>query len=274
MDLKTSSDISLNSPSVLENKNLKKGDLVIKVEHLEKSFGSKKVLQDLSMELERGENLVVMGRSGEGKSVFIKCLVGLLTPDSGSIQILGEEVTNLSEIKLKELRIKIGFLFQSGALYDSMTVRENLSFPLIKVLKLKDPQEIEKQVKEMLEGVGLLEAIDKLPSELSGGMKKRIGLARTLILKPEIMLYDEPTTGLDPITSLEISELILKMQEKYNISSIIITHDLACAKRASDKIMIMNEGKFIAEGSYDELTSSKEPKISAFFKETKAKNQN
>jgi phospholipid/cholesterol/gamma-HCH transport system ATP-binding protein len=193
--------------------------------------------------------MVVLGRSGQGKSVTIQCVVGMLKPDGGELMVFDDEVAEMSDEELKQLRIKIGFLFQSGALYDSMTVRENLEFPLTRVLKLKDQAEIDKKVEEVLDNVGLLDAIDKLPSDLSGGMRKRVGLARTLIVNPEIMLYDEPTTGLDPITSREISELILHMQKKYKTSSIIITHDLECARITADRIMVMNDGEFIAEGA-------------------------
>jgi phospholipid/cholesterol/gamma-HCH transport system ATP-binding protein len=242
------------------------GEVVIHIEHLKKAFGSKVVLSDINMDLRKGENVVVLGRSGQGKSVTIKCIVGLLQQDEGVCNVFGEEVKNLSETQLKDLRVKIGFLFQSGALYDSMTVRENLAFPLTRVLKMKDDNEINKLVEEMLDNVGLKDAIDKMPSDLSGGMRKRIGLARTLILKPQIMLYDEPTTGLDPITSKEISELILSMQKKYEISSIIITHDMACAKITADRILVMNDGKYIAEGSFDELVHSEDQLVSSFFK--------
>jgi len=245
-----------------------KGDkeVVIKIEHLKKSFGSNHVLDDINMELHKGENLVVLGRSGQGKSVAIKCIVGLLQPDGGSLKVFGEEVTSLNEQQLKDLRVRIGFLFQSGALYDSMTVRENLEFPITRVRKINKQSELDAAVKEVLEGVGLPDAIDKMPSDLSGGMKKRIGLARTLILKPEIMLYDEPTTGLDPITSREISKLILEMQKKYQTSSIIITHDMECARITSDRILVLNDGKFIAEGTYDELQDSKDELVRSFFK--------
>jgi phospholipid/cholesterol/gamma-HCH transport system ATP-binding protein len=210
---------------------------------------------------------VVLGKSGQGKSVTIQCIVGLLTPDAGELTVFGEDVTTMSEDELKQLRIKIGFLFQGGALYDSMTVRENLEFPLTRVLKLKDEQEISKRIEEVLEGVGLLDAIDKMPSDLSGGMRKRVGLARTLIVKPEIMLYDEPTTGLDPITSREISELILNMQKKYKTSSIIITHDMECAKITADRVLVMNDGEYIAEGSFDGLKASDNELVRSFFNE-------
>ncbi len=239
---------------------------IIEIKNLQKSFGTNEVLQDINLVVNKGENIVILGKSGVGKSVTIKCIVGLLTQDAGSLKVFDEEVSDMNEDKLKELRTKIGFLFQSGALYDSMTVRENLSFPLTRVLKIKDQQDIDSRILEMLESVGLADAIDKMPSDLSGGMRKRIGLARTLIVKPEIILYDEPTTGLDPITSREISELILEMQKKYQTTSLIITHDIACAKIVADRVVIMKEGKYIAEGSYDELKVSKDPFVESFFK--------
>jgi phospholipid/cholesterol/gamma-HCH transport system ATP-binding protein len=241
-------------------------DVVIRIEHLKKAFGDNEVLRDINLELHRGENVVILGRSGQGKSVTIQCVAGLLEPDEGNLQVFGKEVKELSEDDLKDLRSKLGFLFQSGALYDSMTVRENLLFPLTRVLKMKDEAEMEKRVKDVLESVGLEEAIDKYPADLSGGMRKRVGLARTLILRPEIILYDEPTTGLDPITSREISELIVKLQEKYKTSSIIITHDMACARIVADRIAVMNEGAFIATGTYDELAKSPDELINNFFK--------
>jgi phospholipid/cholesterol/gamma-HCH transport system ATP-binding protein len=242
------------------------GEVVIHIEHLQKSFGSKEVLKDINMELRKGENVVVLGRSGQGKSVAIKCIVGLLEQNEGKCCVFGQEVKDMSETQLRNMRIKVGFLFQSGALYDSMTVGENLAFPLTRVLKMHDKNEIEHLVDEMLDNVGLKEAINKMPADLSGGMRKRIGLARTLILKPQVMLYDEPTTGLDPITSQEISELILDMQKKYKISSVIITHDMACAKITGDRIMIMDRGVFIEQGTYDELEHSKNEMVRSFFK--------
>ena len=241
-------------------------DTVINMCHVAKSFGDNKVLRDINLDLKKGENLVILGKSGTGKSVTIKCVVGLLTQDKGDVKVFGNDVSALSEDKLKELRVRIGFLFQSGALYDSMTVRENLEFPLRRVLKLNDKKDIENRINEILNGVGLPGAIDKMPSELSGGMRKRIGLARTMILKPEIMLYDEPTTGLDPITSKEISELILSMKQNYHVSSIIITHDIACAKITADRILVMDNGTILAEGTFDELEQSKDNLVNSFFK--------
>src|SRR6201996_8134084 len=244
-----------------------KTEVVVAIKGLKKSFGRKQVLKYINLELHRGENLIVLGKSGTGKSVTIQCIVGLLKQDEGSLKVFGEEVSELSEEELRQLRIKIGFLFQSGALYDSMTVRENMEFPLTRILKLKDQQEIDRRVEEALDNVGLLEAIDKMPSDLSGGMRKRAGLARTLIVDPEIMLYDEPTTGLDPITSREISDLILSMQKKYKTTSIIITHDMECARITSDRVVVMNDGEYIEEGTFDGLQKSKNKIVQSFFKD-------
>jgi phospholipid/cholesterol/gamma-HCH transport system ATP-binding protein len=246
-------------------KKSKPAEIVIHIKGLKKSFGSKEVLKNINLEVKRGENVVILGKSGTGKSVTIQCIVGMLVPDAGEVCVFGEEVAGLKEKDLKELRTKIGFLFQSGALYDSMTVRENLEFPLTRVLKLKDQNEIDQRVEEVLDNVGLSDAIDKMPSDLSGGMRKRVGLARTLVVKPEIMLYDEPTTGLDPITSREISELILQMQKKYKTTSIIITHDMECASITADRIVVMNDGEYVAEGSFEKLKSSKEEFVRSFF---------
>ena len=209
---------------------------------------------------------MVLGKSGSGKSVIIQCLVGMITPDEGELRVFGEEVSSLTEKQLKALRIRIGFLFQSGALYDSMTVRENMQFPLIRILKMKDQNEIDKRVEEVLKSVGLLDSIDKMPSDLSGGMRKRAGLARTLVVNPELMLYDEPTTGLDPVTSREISNLVLEIQKKYKTTSIIITHDMECAAITADRVLVLNDGEFIAEGSFEEVKNSKDEFVSSFFK--------
>ena len=239
--------------------------IVAEIEHLKKSFGNNKVLKDINLKIEKGENLVVLGKSGSGKSVLIKCLVGLIEPDDGKVVLLGENISDLNDEKLNILRKKVGFLFQSAALYDSMTVRENLEFPL-RDLKSKSKGEIDALVLDALQHVGLEEAIDKMPSELSGGMRKRVGLARTLILKPEIILYDEPTTGLDPITSKEISQLILEVQKKYKTASIIITHDVECARLTANRMIIIKDGTSIAEGTFKELSESKDEWVRSFFK--------
>lgn len=245
---------------------IKPDEIVVEMKDIKKAFGKKEVLKNVSLDLKRGEDLVILGRSGSGKSVAIKCIVGMLTQDGGTLKVFGEEVAEMNDKQLKELRTKVGFLFQSGALYDSMSVRENLEFPLTRVLKIHDQEELDKRVEEVLDSVGLLDAIDKMPSDLSGGMRKRVGLARTLILKPDIMLYDEPTTGLDPITSREISELILEMQKKYKTSSIIITHDMECARITSDRVIVLDDGMFVAEGTYEELEKSDKKFIRSFFK--------
>lgn len=242
-----------------------KKEAVIEIKGLKKSFGPKHVLKNINLTVHRGENVVVLGRSGEGKSVTIQCIIGMLTPDAGELKVLGKEVPELDDKELKELRTKIGFLFQGAALYDSMTVRENMEFALTRVLNIREQAELDKRVNEMLENVGLPDAADKMPSDLSGGMRKRIGLARTLVVHPEIMLYDEPTTGLDPITSREISELILDMQKKYKTTSIIITHDMECAKITSDRVLIMSDGEYVAEGTFDELHRSKDQLVKSYF---------
>ena len=239
---------------------------IIKISHLVKSFGKNEVLKDFNLTLHRGENMVVLGRSGCGKSVLIKCIVGLLKYDAGSIQVYGGEVNKLNQKQLDELRAKIGFVFQSSALYDSMTVGENLEFALRRHGKKLSKPEIHDLVKETLDNVGLYHALNLMPSELSGGMRKRIGLARSLVLKPEIMLYDEPTTGLDPVTSDEISALILEVQKKYKTTSIIITHDIACAKTTGNRIVMLKDGEMYKEGSLPEFETSTDPEIHSFFK--------
>ena len=240
-------------------------DAVISISKLYKSFGENHVLQGIDLELHRGENLVVLGRSGTGKSVLIKIIVGLLKPDSGVVKVFGKEVDKLDKKELTDLRLKIGFLFQHSALYDSMTIRENLEFPLVRNKRNISRKEIDGSVKDVLEAVGLSNTIDKLPSELSGGQQKRVGLARTLIMKPEIIFYDEPTTGLDPLTSGEINDLINEVQEKYKTSSIIITHDLTCAKDTGDRIFMMMNGKFIRHGDFDEVFDTSDERIRGFF---------
>lgn len=239
---------------------------VIEIKGLKKSFGNTTVLADINLIVNKGETVVILGKSGQGKSVTIKCIAGLMTQDAGSLKVFGEEVKDLEEDALKDLRCRLGFLFQGAALYDSMTVRDNLAFPLKRVLKIKDKHEIEERCREVLDAVGLADAIDKMPSDLSGGMRKRMGLARTLIVKPEIILYDEPTTGLDTITSREISELILDMRKHYQTTSVIITHDIPCARITADRVLIMNDGEFIAEGTFEELENSDDPFVCSFFK--------
>ena len=242
------------------------GETVIEIKGIKKSFVGIEVLSDISLTVNKGENVVILGKSGSGKSVTIKCISGLLTQDEGSLKVFGEEVKDMDEDALKALRCRLGFLFQSAALYDSMSVRENLIFPLKRILKVKDKAEIEKRCTEVLEAVGLGDAIDKMPSDLSGGMRKRMGLARTLVVRPEIILYDEPTTGLDTITSKEISQLILDIQQQYQATSVIITHDIPCARITGDRVLIINEGRFIAEGSFEELENSEDKFIRSFFK--------
>lgn len=240
-------------------------EIIVEIQDLKKSFGENKVLYDIDLELKKGENLVVLGKSGGGKSVLIKCIIGLIEPDGGKLKVFGQDVTSINDDELNILRRKIGFLFQSAALYDSMSVRENLEFPLRRQLKSMTHDEIRERIEEALLNVGLAGSEELMPVELSGGMKKRIGLARTLILKPELILYDEPTTGLDPVTSREISNLILDVQAKYNTTSIIITHDLQCARITGNRIVILKEGEFLAEGTYKELEDSKDPWVKAFF---------
>lgn len=239
---------------------------VIEIMNLKKSFDMEPVLVDVSINLYKGENLVILGKSGSGKSVLIKCIVRLLNPDGGKIHVFGEEVGQLGNAGLSELRKKIGFLFQSGALYDSMTVRQNLEFPLRRIKKGLTEKEISGKVVEALENVGLADALNKMPSQLSGGMRKRISLARTVVVDPLIMLYDEPTTGLDPVTSDEISELINDVQKKYKTSSIIITHDIECARATADRIIMLKDGEVYTEGTIEDFEKSTDPLIKSFFK--------
>jgi len=239
---------------------------VIEINNLKKSFGSQEVLKDVSLKLLNGENLVVLGKSGSGKSVLIKCVVRLLDPDGGTIQVLGENISTLNSDRLGELRQKIGFLFQSGALYDSMTVKENLEFPLRRIRKNLTEKEISEKVMEVLENVGLANALNKMPSQLSGGMRKRISLARTIVVDPMIMLYDEPTTGLDPVTSDEISALINLVQKKYKTSSIIITHDIECARNTANRVIMLQDGEIYLEGKLKEFENSEDPLLKSFFK--------
>lgn len=238
---------------------------VAEIRNLEKRFGEKVVLHNVNFDLHERENLVVIGRSGTGKSVLIKCMVGLLKPDGGKVNVLGRDVSSLDSIELNELRLQVGFSFQGSALYDSMTVRENLEFPLKRNLGIYDKQQLNERVTTALQEVGLENTADQMPAELSGGMKKRIGIARTLILKPKIMLYDEPTSGLDPVTSEEINELILSVREQHNTSSIIITHDISSAKQTSDRIVALVDGESKIEGTFDELKAANHPDLKQFF---------
>jgi phospholipid/cholesterol/gamma-HCH transport system ATP-binding protein len=246
-------------------KNPSSGNNVVTVRHLQKSFGEKTVLKDVNLDLKEKENLVIIGKSGTGKSVLIKCMVGLIIPDGGEINILGFNVMELTQKELNEVRLQVGFSFQGSALYDSMTVQENLEFPLKRNLHIYDQKKLDDMVKEALENVGLAKAAKQYPAELSGGMKKRIGIARTLILKPKIMLYDEPTAGLDPITSSEINELILEVREKYNTSSIVITHDISCARTTGDRLIALVDGVNKVEGTFDEVKKSDDPEVKPFF---------
>lgn len=239
---------------------------VVEIRGLMKSFGDLDVLKGVDLDLFKGENLVVLGKSGSGKSVLIKIMVGLLKQDSGSMKVLGQEVSTLSTKALNELRLKIGFSFQNSALYDSMTVRENMEFPLVRNVKNLTRGEITRKIEELLDSVGLPQSINQMPSELSGGQKKRIGVARTLILNPEIMLYDEPTAGLDPITCMDINNLIVQVREQYNTSSIVITHDLTCAKATGDRMAVLLDGQFKAIGSFEEVFAhAEDERVKSFY---------
>ncbi|CAM3911400.1 ABC transporter ATP-binding protein [Mucilaginibacter galii] len=240
-------------------------DKVISIKGLKKSFGDYHVLRGIDLDLYKKENLVVLGRSGTGKSVLIKIISGLLKADEGQVDVLGTDVTSITPRDLMELRRRIGFSFQNSALYDSMTVRKNLEFPLVRNQKNLRRKEIDEMVERVLEAVGLKQTINQMPSELSGGQRKRIGIARTLILRPEIMLYDEPTAGLDPITSMEINNLINRVQERFNTSSIIITHDLTCAKATGDRVAMLLDGQFQRQGTFDEVFASNDERVKQFY---------
>ena len=245
--------------------NIDYNNPVIRIHGLEKAFDDYEVLRGIDLELFQGENLVVLGRSGTGKSVLIKIISGLLSPDKGKVEVLGEDISKLNDRELQALRIRIGFSFQNSALYDSMTVRKNLEFPLVRNRKGITRKEIDTNVESVLDAVGLSQTINQMPSELSGGQRKRIGIARTLILNPEIMLYDEPTAGLDPITCIEINDLINEVQQRYNTSSIIITHDLTCAKSIGDRIAMLLEGQFQREGTFDQVFDTNDSRVKPFF---------
>jgi phospholipid/cholesterol/gamma-HCH transport system ATP-binding protein len=240
-------------------------EVVVRINGLTKSFKENQILKRVDLEIHKAENVVVLGKSGSGKSTIIKCMVGLTRADEGEIQIFGKDMADVDYDELNKIRTRIGFLFQSAALYDSMTVYENLAFPLRHHHKDMTREKQDELIHEVLENVGLPEAGNLMPAELSGGMSKRIGLARTLILKPEIMLYDEPTTGLDTATAKEISQLILDMQRKYKISSLIITHDITCAKMTADRIVMLKEGTIVAQGTYDEMKENDDVWIKSFF---------
>lgn len=241
------------------------GTPVINIKHLYKSFGELHILKNVSLEVMKGENMVILGRSGSGKSVLIKIIAGLLLPDKGHVEVLGQNVDQLKGKELDALRLRIGFSFQNSALYDSMSVRKNLEFPLKMNRKHLKQSELNEAVEEVLNAVGLIDKLENMPGDLSGGQRKRIGIARTLILKPEIMLYDEPTSGLDPITSDEINQLILDVREKYNTSSIIITHDLTCAKTTGDRVAMLLDGNFEQVGTFDEVFGSGNDEIKQFY---------
>lgn len=243
----------------------KEDERVVTIRNLQKAFGDRVVLRKVDLDLYQGENLVILGRSGTGKSVLIKCMVGLIKPDAGEINVLGYDVPSLTPAELNEVRLQVGFSFQLSALYDSMSVRENLEFPLKRNLGIQDKAELDRRVMNALDDVGLTRAVDQMPSELSGGMKKRIGIARTLILNPKIMLYDEPTSGLDPITSKEINDLIVGVRDKYNTASIIITHDITSARETGDRIVALIDGVNALEGTFEELKNAKHPELDMFF---------
>lgn len=249
----------------IENKNIDHNKLMISVRDLYKSFGENHVLQGINLDVSEKENVAVLGRSGTGKSVLIKIICGLLKPDRGTVNVLGKEVDKLHDRELRELRLQVGFSFQNSALYDSMSVRENLAFPLVRNARQLSKKEVANQIESVLNDVGLLQTINQMPSELSGGQRKRIGIARTLILRPKIMLYDEPTSGLDPITSIEINNLINLVRHKFNTTSIIITHDLTCAKSTGDRVAMLFDGKFIKEGTFDEVFNTNDERIKNFY---------
>ena len=247
------------------NTNIDYNKSVITIRGLEKSFEDNHVLRGVDLDLYQGENLVVLGRSGTGKSVLIKIIIGLLTPDKGEVIVLGKNMAQLSGLELRDLRTNVGFSFQNSALYDSMPVRKNLEFPLVHNQKGLTRQQINAKIEEVLDAVGLLQTINQMPSELSGGQRKRIGIARTLILNPQIVLYDEPTAGLDPITSIEINELINEVQQRYHTSSIIITHDLTCAKTTGDRIVMLLDGRFERQGSFEEVFNTDDERVKLFY---------
>ena len=247
------------------NSSIDKQQSVISLRGVEKSFGRLTVLRGVDLDVYKGENLVVLGRSGSGKSVLIRIIAGLLKPDRGSVNVLGNDMADLDTRELQALRSRIGFSFQSSALYDGMNVRDNLEFPLIRNQRHLSRQQINEAIAKVLDDVGLSRTLYQMPSELSGGQKKRIGIARTLILRPEIMLYDEPTAGLDPVTSVEINDLINEVQQLYNTSSVIITHDLTCARATGDRVVMLSEGEFLRQGTFDEVFDTEDTRIKDFY---------
>ena len=249
----------------IAHSGIDRNNAVVSLRNVRKSFGALQVLKGVDLDVFKGENVVVLGRSGSGKSVLIKIIARLLSPDQGTVNVLGSEIGLLNPRELRALRVKIGFSFQSSALYDGMNVRDNLEFPLVRNLRHLSRKEIDDAISKVLDDVGLTQTIRQMPSELSGGQKKRIGIARTLILQPEIMLYDEPTAGLDPVTSVEINDLINEVQERYNTSAVIITHDLTCAKATGDRIIMLSEGVFLRQGSFAEVFDSDDPRIRNFY---------
>ncbi len=254
--------LAYDKASNIKNKDK---ECVLSIDHVYKSFGDHPVLVDFNLKLYKGENVVIFGKSGSGTSVLIKCIIGLLRPDQGTITVLDQDVLSMNHQELDQMRAKVGFLFQSNALYDSMTVRENLEFPLRRHWIIINQAEVDRLVEESLEDVGLLHTIDLMPSELSGGMRKRIALARTLILKPQIILYDEPTTGLDPITGNEIIDLMIEIQKKYNTASLVISHDMNCIRKVSDRVVMLINGTCYKVGSFEEVSTSVDPQIKSFF---------
>ena len=248
-----------------KSQSINLNESVISIDGLFKSFGDLHVLKGISLNVSKGENVVVLGKSGTGKSVLIKIIVGLLKPDKGEVIVLGQAVDKLNDKELDTLRLRIGFSFQNSALYDSMNVYQNLAFPLTMNVKNLTKNEVDEAVEDALDAVGLKDKITQMPSDLSGGQRKRIGIARTLILKPEIMLYDEPTSGLDPVTSADINELINKVQLKYNTSSVIITHDLTCAKATGDRIAMLIDGKFLKVGKFEEVFNTEDEQVKSFY---------
>ncbi len=257
--------MNTDTNTILAPINTEQRESVMAIRGLYKSFGNNHVLVDFNLDLYKGENVVVLGKSGSGKSVLIKCIIGLLKPEQGTIEVFSENIPDLDIADLDKIRARVGFLFQSNALYDSMTVRDNLEFPLRRHWIKVTQEEVNTMVMDALEDVGLAHTVDMMPVELSGGMRKRIALARTLILKPDIILYDEPTTGLDPITAREIIGLMVEIQKKYNTSSLIISHDMNCVRMASDRIVVLVEGKCYATGTFEQLKQHTDPKVKQFF---------